>query len=376
VVSRQLTVLQLLPALESGGVERGTLEVGKFLMEQGHRSLVMSAGGRMVEQLLREGSEHFAWPIGRKSLWTFRLVRALRRFLTEQQVDILHVRSRMPAWVAYLAWKGMDPATRPHLVTTVHGFYSTGWYSSVMVKGERVIAVSEAIRQYILANYPKTESARIRLIPRGVDPAEFTHGYQPSSDWLNAWNEKFPQLAGKRVLTLPGRLTRLKGHDDFIDLVGHLRSRGLPVHGLIVGGEDPKRRRYAEELRRKVAASGLADTITFAGHRSDLREIMAVSDVVLSLSSVPESFGRTTLEALSLGVPVIGYDHGGVGEILKSMFPRGLVILNNQGALIEKVTGLLSEHAMVEPAGHFLLSEMLDRTMAVYLEFFANKADS
>jgi glycosyltransferase involved in cell wall biosynthesis len=244
-----------------------------------------------------------------------------------------------------------------------------------MMRGERVIAVSEAIHQYILANYPKTECARIRLIPRGVDQAEFPHGYQPPSAWLNAWNEKFPQLTGKRVLTLPGRLTRLKGHDDFIDLIGHMKSRGLPVHGLIVGGESPKRKGYARYLREKVAKNHLQDAITFTGQRADLREVMAVSDIVFSLSSQPESFGRTTLEALSLGVPVIGYDHGGVREILESMFPRGLVMLNDQCALVEKVVELLSEHIVVEPAGHFLLSAMLDRTMAVYREFFANKAN-
>ena len=110
---RKLTVLQVLPALNAGGVERGTLEIGKALVENGHRSLVMSGGGRMVEQLLAEGSEHFSWPIGKKNLWTLRLIWQLRRFLKTQKVDVLHLRSRMPAWVGYLAWKGMDPAIRP-----------------------------------------------------------------------------------------------------------------------------------------------------------------------------------------------------------------------------------------------------------------------
>ncbi len=122
--ARRLTVVQLLPALESGGVERGTLEVGKYLVDHGHRSIVISAGGRMVEQLQREGSEHLTWDIGRKSLFTLlRYVGRLRRFLRDEKVDILHIRSRMPGWVGYLAWKGMDKSRRPRLVSTVDGLY-------------------------------------------------------------------------------------------------------------------------------------------------------------------------------------------------------------------------------------------------------------
>lgn len=360
----------MLPALDAGGVERGTLEVGRYLAGHGHRSLVMSGGGRMVGQLEREGSEHFTWPVGSKSPWTLRLVWKLRRFLIEQKVDILHVRSRMPAWLAWLAWKGMDSAARPRFVSTVHGLYSVNWYSAVMMRGERVIAVSETVRRYIRQNYPAVAPERIVVIPRGVDAAEFSGSFRPSEAWLMTWRAQYPQLEGKQVLTLPGRLTRLKGHEDFIELMGRLKTRGLAAHGLIVGGEDPKRRRYAEELRRKVAVAGLADSVTFTGHRNDLREIMTVSDIVLSLSSRPEAFGRTALEALSLGVPVVGYDHGGVGEILTGMFPRGLVKLHDRHALVEKVAELLSEHAMVEPARHFPLSGMLDGTMAVYCEFF------
>jgi glycosyltransferase involved in cell wall biosynthesis len=361
-----LTVLQILPALQGGGVERGTLEVARHLVQHGHRSLVMSAGGRMVAQLEAEGSTHFTWPVGKKSLFTLRLVPRLRRFLIEHKIDILHVRSRMPAWVAYLAWRSMDPATRPRLVTTVHGLYSVNRYSKVMLKGERIIAVSNTIRDYILSNYPDTDASRIEVIYRGVDAAEFPYGYRPSADWLAAWRAQYPQLTGKRILTLPGRLTRLKGHADFISLIARLKQHGLPVHGLIVGGEDPKRQAYARELHAAVAAQGLADDITFTGHRSDMREVFAVSDLVLSLSSKPESFGRTVLEALRLGTPVVGYNHGGVGEILATAYPAGLVELGDMDALIDRVTGLLAQLVVVEDSGAYPLVAMLDSTLNVY----------
>jgi len=366
--NKSLTVLQILPALQGGGVERGTLEVARHLVQHGHRALVMSAGGRMVAQLEADGAAHFTWPVGKKSLFTLRLVPRLRRFLLEHDVDILHVRSRMPAWLAYLAWRGMDPATRPRLVTTVHGLYSVNRYSKVMLKGERIIAVSNTIRDYILRNYPDTDASRIQVIYRGVDAAEFPYDYQPAPDWLAAWRVQYPQLTGKRILTLPGRLTRLKGHAAFIELIARLKQRGLPVHGLIVGGEDPRRQAYAHELHQAVAARGLAGDITFTGHRGDMREVFAVSDIVLSLSSKPESFGRTVLEALRLGTPVVGYNHGGVGEILTTAYPAGLVDLGNMDMLVERVTGLLEQPVVVADSGAYPLAAMLEKTMALYLD--------
>lgn len=366
MVDKRLTVLQMLPALEGGGVERGTLEVAKALTDHGHRSLVISSGGQLVGQLEAEGSEHFLWPVDRKSPLTLRWIWPLRRFLKEQGVDILHYRSRVPGWVAYLAWRGMDPHTRPRLISTLHGLHSVSAYSAVMTKGERVIAVSETVRQYILTNYPRTPAERIDLVYRGVDPVEFPHGYRPSDEWLGDWYKEFPQLQGKQVLTLAGRITRLKGHHDFIDLIQKLRQEGLPVHGLIVGGEDPRRMAYANELYEKVSRLGLAADITFAGHRRDMRDVYAVSDLVLSLSTKPESFGRSVLEALSMGVPVVGYDHGGVGEILAALFKEGLTPLSNSGRLKSTVMQVLITRPPVARNREFLHSSMIDKTLAIY----------
>ena len=366
VPERKLTVVQVLPQLESGGVERGTLEVGKHLTEHGHRSIVISGGGRMVTQLEREGSRHVTWDIGRKSLWTLRLIPALRHFLKDNRVDILHVRSRMPGWVCYRAWKSMDPATRPHLVTTVHGLYSVNFYSGIMTRGERVIAVSETVRKYILEHYPNTDPNHIRVIPRGVDPALYPHGYRPSPVWREQWQRKHPQLANRRLLCLPGRITRLKGHADFIHLIAELKTRNLPVHGLIVGGADPRKQAYLDDLQTLVRRLNLASDITFTGNRSDLKEIMAISDLVLSLSTQPEAFGRTVLEALSIGIPVLGYGHGGVGEQLARHLPEGAIPLGDQAALANQAAAWLSEPPHVPSTLGDSLSEMLDDTLALY----------
>ena len=363
---RRLTVVQLLPALETGGVEKGTVEVAKALRSEGHRAIVISAGGRMVKELEAIGAEHIQWAIGKKSLWTLRYVYTLRRWLSANRVDILHARSRLPAWIAYLAWKGMDPQTRPHFITTVHGMYSVKKYSSIMARGEVVIAVSETIKKYILENYPGVEESRIRVIHRGVDPVQFPYGYQPERAWLENWYTQYPQLRGQSVLTLPGRLTRLKGHEDFVNLMTTLRDRGCDVYGLVVGGEDPRRKAYADEIRQRVRDRGLQDRILFTGYRSDMREIYAVSSIVLSLSTKPESFGRTVLEALCLGVPVVGYEHGGVGEILREIYPSGLVPVRDASALADRVLDILEGDTPVPEQEIFTLSSMLEKTLSVY----------
>ncbi|MDH5190015.1 MAG: glycosyltransferase family 4 protein [Gammaproteobacteria bacterium] len=364
-----LTVVQVLPALESGGVERGTLEVAAELVRQGHRSIVISAGGRMTEQLKRDGSEHVKWDIGRKSLLTFRYIFKLRKFLRENSVDILHARSRLPAWICYLAWKGMDKDKRPHFITTVHGQYSVSKYSSIMMYGERVIAVSRTIQDYITSNYPFVDQRKIRLIPRGVDPQEFPHGYKPEEAWLKTWQSQYSQLQNKIIITIAGRITRLKGHKDFIELINSLADKGYDIHGLIVGGTDAKHKQYENELRSIIADKNIKDKITFTGHRIDVREIFSVSDIVVSLTRKPESFGRTVLEALNLGTPVAGYAHGGVGEILSDLYPAGCVKPHDQMLLVNKVVDIIDGDVKVEEVKKYSLQSMLDNTISVYKEF-------
>lgn len=366
MADHRLTVVQTLPALESGGVERGTLEVADALARAGHRSIVISAGGRLVKALVAAGSEHITLPLGKKSPFTLLQVRVLRRLLREQGVDILHARSRMPAWIAWLARRGLPATDRPRFVTTVHGLYSVNRYSAIMTRGECVIAVSDTVRGYILDNYPEVDPQRIVTIYRGVDPEEFPYGYRPDKTWLDAWYADYPYLRGRQVLTLPGRLTRLKGHEDFIELMAALVRQGRDVHGLIVGHLDPARASYIEELKRRITDQGLADRIMLTGMRRDIRDIYAVSDIVLSLSNKPESFGRTVLEPLCLGVPVVGYDHGGVGEILATLYPQGKVRRGDTDGLLERTAQLLVTPQVVPESRTYTLDAMLAQTLDLY----------
>ncbi|MFZ9936124.1 MAG: glycosyltransferase family 4 protein [Luteolibacter sp.] len=368
-----MKVLQILPAMNAGGVERGTLEIAGHLVKHGHEALVVSHGGQMVADLEKTGARHIALPVHRKNPLSLLQVRPLRRLLENERPDILHIRSRVPGWLAWLAWRGMDPATRPRLVSTVHGFYSVNRYSAIMTKGERVIAVSNSIRDYILENYPATRPGNIRVIPRGIEPGQYPRGYQPSGEWLERWQAENPALADKRLLLLPGRITRLKGHEDFFRLLAALKQDGLPVQGLVAGDTHPKKRAYLGELQGLAAELGLGADITFLGHRGDLREIMAVSDLVCALSQQPESFGRTVLEALAIGKPVAGYACGGVGELLDDWFQPGKVPPGDATRLLAATRSIL--HAQQEPAAvgePYTLASMCRGTLAVYDELLAS----
>jgi glycosyltransferase involved in cell wall biosynthesis len=236
-----------------------------------------------------------------------------------------------------------------------------------MTYGERVIAISETIRHYIRNNYRVPED-RVRLIYRGIDPVEFPFGHTPAAEWLAAWYRDYPQLRGKRVLALPARITRWKGQLDFLEVVARLVAAGEPVHGIVVGDAQKGREDFLRELRGQVGARGLGAHITFTGHRSDLRDVMAASDIVFSLAREPEAFGRVPVEALSLGVPTIGYDHGGVGESLRAIYPAGLVPLGDVDAVVARTRGFLGAAPPVPPDQPFTLQRMTDATLALYEE--------
>ncbi|MDN3637924.1 glycosyltransferase [Simiduia curdlanivorans] len=370
----KLTVVQVLPELNGGGVERGTLEIAEALVAAGHQSIVISAGGRLVAELEQKGSQHINLAIHKKSLWSLRQVWALRRLFLELKPDIIHLRSRLPGWLCYLAWKTLPIKHRPHFITTVHGLHSVNAYSKIVVKGEAVIAVSDTVMDYIKTNYPDCFGPHCQRIYRGIDPVVFPRDFRPSATWLTTWQAQYPQLSGHKVLCLPGRITRLKGHLEFIELIHELHQKGQVVFGLIVGGDDPRRQGYLQEVKQRIAELGLSKYIIFAGHRADIKEIYAISDLVFSLSTKPESFGRTVLEPLAMGRPVVAYDHGGVGEIMAALYPAGRVPLKDQAALLETTEKLLQAPSTPSEKNPFLLATMINKTLALYQNISAEKS--
>jgi glycosyltransferase involved in cell wall biosynthesis len=369
VPAKLLTVVQLIPALHSGGAERSALEIARALVQAGHRSIVISAGGRLVEQLQAEGSEHVALDLGRKSLRTLFQLGPLRRVLREIGPDIVHARSRLPAWLGWWALKGMTP--RPHFVTTVHGLNSPGSYSAILMRGERVIAVSQPLRDYVLSHYRWLEPSRVRVIPRGIDPVAFPYGHRPDEAWSKAFFAEYPMLAGAPLLTLPARGTRLKGHHDAIELLADLKRRGIEARLLLLGVIEPGREAYATELRELARARGVISQVAMSPPRGDIRDVYAISALVLQLSNQPESFGRTVIEAVSLCRPVLGYAHGGVGELLAELYPAGRVPPGDRERLVERAAELLRVAPPIPPLQSYRLVDMQQATLALYEEVTA-----
>ncbi|WP_313458747.1 glycosyltransferase [Stenotrophomonas sp.] len=364
---RRLTVVQLLPALHSGGVERSTLEIAAALVAAGHRALVVSAGGRLVEPLLASGAEHLTLDIGRKSLWTLRHVRALRDLFAQTGADIVHARSRLPAWLGLYAVRNLPADERPHWVTTVHGLNSPGRYSAVMTSGERVICVSNTVRDFVRQHYPSVAAERLQVIPRGVDIAQFPRVGRQDRRARLAVAAQHPALAGDApLLLLPGRGTRLKGHHHALALLAGLHAAGVPARLWMPGTREPGRERYVAELEAQARQLGVAQTVLMTAPTSRIAEAYAASDLVLQLSDKPEAFGRTVVEAVSVGRPVLGWNHGGVGELLTQLQPSGAVPLGDAPALLARAQQLLAQPPALPSRIPFTLQAMQRDTLQLY----------
>jgi len=361
----QLTVVQLLPALESGGVERSTLEIAQALVAAGHRSIVISAGGRLVPELLAQGSEHIELALGRKSLATLRHVFTLRRLIKHLRPDIVHARSRLPAWLAWLALR-LLPAARPAFVTTVHGLNSAGWYSGVMTRGDRIICVSDTVREHVLRQWPTTDPDKLEVIERGVDPRQFPQRPPASAAERAALAEEIPALAAEKLLLLPGRGSRLKGHAAAIRLLAALRQEGIDACLWLLGAREAGRDAYLAELEALAAEFEVQDFVAISPARAGIVDAYALSDLVLQLSERPEAFGRTVLEALAVGRPVLGWDRGGVGELLREHFPAGAVARDDMARLAATAQTLLQSSNALPNTLADSLAPMQARTLKVY----------
>lgn len=363
-------VVQALVALNLGGSELVATELTEHLASRGHRVTVIAAGGPLEARVTAAGAGLLPWPIGRKRLGTLRYVRRLADWLETERPDVVHAHSRLPAWICRLALRRLPENRRPAFVTSMHGHYSVNRYSAVMARGDRVIAVSEHIRDYTLKNYPMARPATVVTIHGGTSPRQFPFGHRPTAEWFTRTFAEFPELRGKRLLCLPGRLSRYKGHGDFIELLAALAGEPsgefADTHGVVIGKAKPGSR-YRSELEGLAERLGVLDRLTFTGARLDMRDWLAACEIVFSLcSDPPEAFGRTVPEALHLGRPVIGWNHGGVQEVLAVMFPRGAVMPDDPSELLARTRAFLREPPSVPPSGAFLLDESMRRTEALY----------
>ena len=360
-------IVQILPELNQGGIERGVVEINREFVARGHRSTVVSAGGSLVAAIERDGGEHIRLDVCSKNpLSVPSRVRGLRHVLRGLEPDILHVRSRVPAWLAWLANKRLGIP----FVTTVHGFNSVGRYSRIMTRGDRVIYVSSAIRDYILANYP-VEQSRLRYVPRGVDLEHFDPA-KADAAFVRSFREEHG-LEGRTVVSTVGRITELKGIDDFIRALAEVRRARADVVGLVVGGARRDKREYFQSLEQMARDLGVE--VRFAGPQSRVREIYALSDLLVSATSFkPEAFGRTIAEALAMETPVVASAHGGALDIVRDGANGLLFTPQDSSELAERILQALEtpfSNLRKHIRENFSLERMAEAELAVYGELLA-----
>ena len=370
-----LTVLQVLPRLETGGVERGTVDVAAAIVAAGGRALVVSAGGRMEAELSRAGAEHVAMRVDRKSPGhILRNASRLAALIRRERVDIVHARSRAPAWSARMAAR----RTGVPFVTTFHGVYGTDLplkkaWNRVMAAGDRTIAISGHVADHVIRHY-RTPPDRVVLIHRGVDLDLFDLGAVSEArvvQLAEAW--RLPD--GVQSVMLPGRFTRLKGHAVLIDALALMQRRDAVA--LLVGA-DAGRQGYRDELLKRARRRGLEGAVRFVGHCNDMPAAYMLADVVVSASTQPEAFGRTVTEAQAMGRPVIATDHGGARETVIPGETGWLVPPGDADALAGALDAALSltgaerarmaEAAVANVRRNFSKQAMTARTLEVYAE--------
>ena len=348
-------IMQVLPNLEQGGVERGTADVSKAITKAGGKSIVVSNGGKIADEIMIAKAHHIKLPVHTKNV--FKMISnvfALKKLIKEYDVDIVHARSRAPAWSCYFACK----KSTAKFVTTFHAKYKFSnrikrKYNSVMAKGDRVVSISKFIKKYINENYA-LDNSKIDVVIRGVElekfnPEKVTN--ETMSKIINDWH--IPE--GNPVVLCPGRLSKIKGQKTLIEAAKILKDRGINDVSYVFLGSDQGRVEYSQMLLDEIAKNDLKDNFYMISGTNDMPTAYTISDVVACLSVVEEGFGRVPIEAFAMGRPVIATKLGGFLET---------VVDGKVGALIDKE----DSKALADNIEKYLKMTARQKTM------FANKA--
>jgi glycosyltransferase involved in cell wall biosynthesis len=367
-------ILQILPKLVTGGVERGTLEIAEAQIAAGFRALVASSGGPLVPALERLGAQHIALPLDSKVPWVmWRNAARLTDLVKAEGVRIIHARSRAPAWSGLIAAR----RSGARFVTTYHGSYNENFwgkrlYNSVMARGDRVIAISRHIEALILARH-EVDPSLVRVIPRGVDPRAFDpHTVTPAQ--VAALRASWGVAEGRPIIMLPGRITRWKGQEVLVRAMAKLEGNAI---ALLVGDRDAKQA-YATALEADIAAAGLGDRVRLVGHADDMATALMAADVVVHASIEAEAFGRTVIEAQAMARPVIAADLGGPRETVEEGATGWRVPAGDVDALAEALAYVLALPALARASigraaraavlARYSTQAMQAATIAVYRE--------
>lgn len=371
------TILQILPALNAGGVERGTIEINQAIVKEGWRSFVISSGGQLVPHISYGGGEHITMPVETKHYFKMRAnAKKLAEFIKKNDVSIIHARSRAPAWSAYWAAQ----ATGVPFMTTFHGVYNTNGgflkrrYNEVMTKGDRIIAVSQFVYEHILKHY-ECDANKIRVIHRGADIAVFNPEKVVADRMMKlAQDWRIPDDHPPLIL-MPGRITRWKGHELLIEALAKLPHRNFFC---LMVGDDSGHEDYREHLEQMITEHKLEGHVRIAANTPLMTEAYALADIVVAPSIEPEAFGRVPVEAQAMGKLVIAAGHGGAMETIvpgETGFLFTPASIDELSQAIEFVLKLdnetreaIGQRAMEHVKQHFTADHMREKTIRVYKE--------
>lgn len=357
-----MRIVQVIPELNEGGVERGVVELNREFVKKGIESFVISAGGKLENQINLDGGNHVKFDVCSKNIFTaFRRIKGLKKILKEIKPDIIHVRSRVPAWLVYFANKSLNIK----VVSTVHGFNSVGFYSSIMQKADAVISVSNSIKEYIQKHYQTNEN-KITVIPRGID-LELFNPKNIDETFIENFKKQF-NLKDKFVISSVGRVTQLKDYETFIKAILLVKKEIPNIIGLIVGGVRSDKEDYLNSLKNLIKELNLEENIIFTGSQSKIEQIYALSDVVISSSKKPESFGRAVAEAICMNKPVIATNHGGVKDIIIENVNGFFFEVGNDKELADNIlkSRVLKFDGYTYISNNFSLENMVNKTLEVY----------
>jgi glycosyltransferase involved in cell wall biosynthesis len=369
-----MRILQILPSLDDGGVERGTVDSNRLYLAAGHEGWVISAGGKRVAEIERDGGHHVTVDVKSKNpLTAYFRMRSLRKALRQIRPDVIHFRSRVPGWLTLWANRAKD--LRIPTVSTLHGLNHPCFYSSVMMRADKVIAVSSVGKTFIETHYPWVRQECIQVIPRGVEVDYFSPKAIDTA-WIEAFKKEH-HLEGKFIATAIGRVSALKGIDTLVSAIALLKTRMPNAVALVVGGPQKHQEHVFDDLRAQAVALGVEDRVLLVGSQKKIPEIAALSSVVCSCNvRKPESFGRTVAEALAMETPVIAAAHGGVLDIIRDgqdgiLYPPGdAEALANA---IEKVAATTYTGLRQHILDCFTAERMATETMAVYEKLLAHQ---
>ena len=381
--NKQKCIIQVLPALDSGGVERGTLETAEALVQEGWRSIVISAGGRLEQRLIRQGSFHIKLPVNTKNPFKWiKLNSELKNIFLKEKPDIIHIRSRVPAWTAGKVAKKLNIP----IVSTVHGrFISNNFfkrlYNRPLLNAEVVIAISNYVRKNILISEPWSENL-IKVIHRGADVETF-NPKKISENRIIQMANKLQLPDDAQIIMMPARPTKWKGHSVLIEAFGKIKND--KVFCVMPGASDKSS--YAVYLKKIAKKHDVLGKILFLPFLDDLPAAYMLADVVVIASLKPEPFGRVAVEAQSMGRPVVAFDHGGVAESILNRETGFLIQPGDVKALVTAILELLqrplslrekmAKKARKHVVNNFSRGKMTKETIKLYdltLDNFKNKA--